>query len=320
MFTGGFLSKKNRFALLPPQSIAKIAHIKSSIGKRYISISRSKQKQLETNCSRTIHYIRFCCEVLGMDPRLTQLTTSKQTDIAIVYLHQLTSGYTLMGMRIQLSTLKDYMNAMAKWVETHVGRDIRYHPTVAFPDAFMTHWETHPMFKNIYADTKAWQGISNRQGPVTKSMINYLGSLVVGKKSHSLICALINFAVCVCQTGWRGIEWLQPVNPRRSGILRFYEYNNTTSKFENIIYACCIEDFNFKHKCGKRIKDLLLIPIPEVAVYIVCLQFQKNLQHGQEIDFQASPKDPEWCFVRAVLRIITRFKLFCGRPNTLLIM
>ena len=27
------------------------------------------------------------------------------------------------------------MNAMAKWVETHVGRDIRYHPTVAFPDA-----------------------------------------------------------------------------------------------------------------------------------------------------------------------------------------
>ena len=77
-----------------------------------------------------------------------------------------------------------------------------------------------------------------------------------------------------------------------------------------------MEDFTFKRKFGKIIKDPLIIPVLEVAVFTVRWQYQKNLHHGQEIDFQASPKDPEWCFVRAALRIIARFKLFCGRPNT----
>ena len=142
-----------------------------------------------------MHFIQFCCEELEVDPRLKQLTQSKQTDIAIIYLHKLTSGYTLLGMRIRLSTLKGYMNAMAKWVETHVGRDIRYHPTLALPDAPMEHWEHHPMFDNIYADTKAWEGITNRQDPVTKSMITYLRTLVVRKNPHCLTCAVIDFAV-----------------------------------------------------------------------------------------------------------------------------
>ena len=66
----------------------------------------------------------------------------------------------------------------------------------------------------------------------------------------------------------------------------------------------------------KLITDPISIPIPVVAVCTVCWQFQTNLQHGQEIDFQASPTDPEWCFVQAALRIIARFKLFCSRPNT----
>ena len=131
------------------------------------------------------------------------------------------------------------MNTMVKWVETHMGRDIRYQPAEALPEAPMAHMEHQIMFNNIYADTKAWQGITNRQDPVTKSMINYLRSLVVGKNQHSLIYALIDFTVLACQTKWRGIEWLQPVNPRISVKLEFYEYDNATRKFENIIYACC---------------------------------------------------------------------------------
>ena len=65
-----------------------------------------------------------------------------------------------------------------------------------------------------------------------------------------------------------------------------------------------------------KIKDPFLIPIPEAAVYTVRWQFQKNLQYDQEIDFQVSSNNPQWCFVRAVLRIIARFKLIYGRPNT----
>ena len=110
-----------------------------------------------------------------MDPRLIMhMSHSEQTDIAIIYLHELTCGATLLGMRVRLSTLKGYMNVMAKWVKTHVGRDIRYHPTATLPEAPMSHWEHHSMVNTIYTDTKVWQGIANRQDPVTKSMINYL--------------------------------------------------------------------------------------------------------------------------------------------------
>lgn len=88
------------------------------------------------------------------------------------------------------------MNVMTKWVQPHVGRDIRYHPTVALPDAPSDCWEHHPMFRNIYADTKVWQGIPNRQDPVTKSMIDYLWTTT--SNSHSLTNILIDFTVCAC--------------------------------------------------------------------------------------------------------------------------
>lgn len=106
------------------------------------------------------------------------------------------------------------------------------------------------------------------------------------------------------------------MNPRSSGELNFYKYNAASNKFDNLIYACCREDFSFKRRCGKRIKDPFLVPTNKVVVCTVRWQFQTNLQHGQEIDLQASPNDPEWCFVQAILQIIKRFDLFCGRPNT----
>ena len=88
------------------------------------------------------------------------MTQSEQTDIAIIYLHKLTGGATLLGMQVRLSTLKGYMNAMAKWVETHVGRDIQYHPTQELLNVPMEQWEHDSMFDNIYTDTKRgreWQ-------------------------------------------------------------------------------------------------------------------------------------------------------------------
>ena len=145
------------------------------------------------------------------------------------------------------------------------------------------------MLDIIYTDTKSWQGIANCQDQITKSMINYLQTLVVGNNLHSFTCAIIDFTVLACQTGWRGIEWLQPVNPHRSSELSFFEYDNATSKFSNIIYACCVDDSTLKRQCGKIIKDPFSIPIIEAAVCKVRWQFQKkNFQHGQENDFQAT--------------------------------
>ena len=68
LFTGRFLSDKNRFTSLSPKSVTKIVQIKRFIGKRCMVISRAKQKQLGTNYLQTIHSIQFYCEIVEVDP------------------------------------------------------------------------------------------------------------------------------------------------------------------------------------------------------------------------------------------------------------
>ena len=79
----------------------------------------------------------------------------------------------------------------------------RYHPTDALPDAPMSQWEHHSMFDTIYTDIKSWQGIANCQDPVTKSMIDYLQTLVKAgtKDPHSLTYAFIVFAIMSSKRG-----------------------------------------------------------------------------------------------------------------------
>ena len=74
-------------------------------------------------------------------------------------------------MKMHLSTLKGYMNVIAKRVETHVGRDIRFHTFISSPEAPESQWEHHSMLDTIYKDIKSWQGIANYQDSVTKSII-----------------------------------------------------------------------------------------------------------------------------------------------------
>ena len=71
------------------------------------------QKKLWTNCSRTNHYIQFCCITLGVDPRLIDLAPDNQTVIAICYLDHLTEGHTILGYYTRYSTLLGYMDTMA---------------------------------------------------------------------------------------------------------------------------------------------------------------------------------------------------------------
>ena len=80
---------------------------------------------------------------------------SKQINIAILYLDHLTNGHMLLGMQVRLRTLKGYMNIMAKLVEIHVGRDIRFHPPVLSLDTLESQWEHHFILDTIYKDPKS---------------------------------------------------------------------------------------------------------------------------------------------------------------------
>ena len=213
-------------------------------------------------------------------------------------------------MRVRHTTLKQYMDIMATYVKGHTGIDIRIKPD---PEKPRDQWKEHPLLETIYKDTKNWQGMSKRQDPITKSMIVWLIKSVAGKDPDCFTSALCNFLIMGIQTGWRGVEWAQPKDPSRHG---FYEYDKPSSPFENRVYALCIEDIKFKYANGRIVKDPMTVADEDVARTVIRWRYQKNLNHGQEIEFEASPANPMFCFCLAALRVVRRFTRICNKPNT----
>ena len=123
------------------------------------------------------------------------------------------------------------------------------------------------MLDTIYKDTKNWQGMTKRQDPITKSMIIWLVKSVTGKDPDCFTNTIIDFLIMGIQTGWRGIEWAQPKDPTKHG---FYEYEKSSSPFENRVYALCIENIRFKYANGRIVKDPMTVADANVARTLVC--------------------------------------------------
>ena len=155
--------------------------------------------------------------------------------------------------------------------------------------------------------------MSKRQDLITKSMIIWLINSVIGKDPDCFTHAIIDFFIMWIKTSWQGVEWAQPKDPTKHG---FYEYNKPSRIFENRIYALYIEDIRFKHANGRIVTDLMSVVDADVARRVIRWRYQKNLNHGQEIKFEASPSNPMFCFCLAVLRVYRRFVQICDRPNT----
>ena len=217
------------------------------------------QKQLGTDCTRTNHYIRFCCKQLELNPRLKDLSLADQNIVAICYLDDLTRGNTYHGMRVRYSTLKQYMDTMASWVKIHASRDIFIKPDLEKP---RDQGLPYPMIDMIYKDTKDWQGMTKRQDPITKSMIIYLINFMRRKDPHCFTNFIIDFFIMGIQTGWRGVEWAQPKCPLING---FHKYDNPFSKFVNQIYTLYIKDFMFKYASGRIVTNPMTVADSDVA-------------------------------------------------------
>ena len=72
--------------------------------------------------------------------------------------------------------------------------------------------------------------MTKRQDPITKSMIVWLIKSAARKDPDYLTNALGDFLILGTQTGWQGVEWAQPKDPKKHG---FYMYDKPTSPFEN---------------------------------------------------------------------------------------
>ena len=213
-------------------------------------------------------------------------------------------------MRVQYSTLKQYMDTIASWAKIHTSRDIQIKPDFGNP---RDQWKEHPQLETIYKDAIILQGMIKRQDPITKLMIIWLIQSMAGKDCDCFTSVLCEFLIMGIQTGWWRVEWAQPKDWIKHG---FYEYDKPSSPFETRVYALCIEDIKFKYANGRIVKDPMTVADVNVARTLIRWRYQKNLNHGQEVEFEALLSNLMFCFCLAGLRTYWRFVQICDKPNT----
>lgn len=142
-------------------------------------------------------------------------------------------------------------------------------------------------------------------------MIAWLRRHGINKDKDCYVNALVDWVVLGLHTGYRDVEWCQQVDPTKHG---YYEYE-TITKWKNQIYACCPGDLNFMGSTTGQLSGLEHqptaweiardTPIGELAATKIRWRYQKNLFHGEEIDFVANP-DSDFCPVIATKNIVER--------------
>ena len=155
--------------------------------------------------------------------------------------------------------------------------------------------------------------MTKRKDPIAKSMIVWLIRSVVRKDPDCPTSALRDFLCMGTQTGWRGVEWARPKDPKKHG---FYMYDKPTSPFENRVYALCIEDMQFKYANGRIITDPMTVADANVARTGIRWQYQKKINHDKVIEFETSPSNPMIFFWLVALQTYQRFIQLCNKPNT----
>merc|ERR1712115_303424 len=85
-------------------------------------------------------------------------------------------------------------------------------------------------------------------------------------------------------------------------------YDKPSAKFANRIYACCDEEFKFKAPPNRSIslKKAAATKYSQLLSVIIRWRYQKNGNHGEEIEFSVSP-DTTRCPVKAAHSIAIRF-------------
>ena len=92
-------------------------------------------------------------------------------------------------------------------------------------------------------------------------------------------------------------------------------YDKPTSPFKNQVYALCIEDMKFKYANGRIVTDPMTVADTNVARTGIRWRYQKNLNHSEEIEFEASPSNPMFCFCLAALRTYRHFIWLYNKLN-----
>merc|ERR1712115_460061 len=151
----------------------------------------------------------------------------------------------------------------------------------------------------------------------TKAMRDYLRKISKDKHPDSHNNAIINWSTIGAANGYRGKEWCQEKDPGED--LNFTLYDEPTAKFDNRIYACCEDDWEFKLRKTNgfiSLRKAAATPYKDLKSIRFRWRYQKNKNHGEKIEFQATPENTDDCPCYAGHQIAQRFVRSKAPSNT----
>ena len=160
--------------------------------------------------------------------------------------------------------------------------------------------EKPALLKQVLREHQRWEGMPNRREPLTKQMLLWIIAHANHDQASPKLKALADWCILGIYFGFRLAEFLQTHDDVKRGSLQC----NRDGRPQAFITA----DFNFygPHRTVLQINFSQPIDPSLVDSMSICWRYQKNLQNG-EIKYMArNDKNPQFCVIRAALRIRTR--------------
>ena len=242
--------------------------------------------------TRQLHFIKWCIKVKITEPTLALLGSTQRNFIMACYATSLTSNETIFCKTIKSSTISIYLTDAAKLSILN-----------KLPDPTKNGFnQTSHYIQNILREHRRWESIPNRREPLTYPMVQQ--AALEAKKDlspcqHTLNHALYDWLVLGMVTGFRRSEWCQDrTYSARTG--------DITRNIDGSSSAFILSDFTFEHTGGVRMNNHTSSHILSAQVLKIKWRFQKNGDNGQILSYTLNSINPNFCPVRAALRIRAR--------------
>ena len=219
----------------------------------------------------------------------------------------LSMGNSIYHRTIRLSTIEDYLRAVARKTATHHRH--KRDPRKLNP----TDGGFGPNVKSVLKELKRWEDVPNRREAFSPDMLDEALKRASFADRDSLDDILADWYACGIYAGLRCGECAQTQTNRRNPDFPTLNFRNETQAF-------CINDLRARTIKGRRFlkgREILSVPLSDIRCMWLKFRTQKNGKHGVERLFRrtGSTTNPK-CFCRAMCRILQRFVRLRGANDT----
>ena len=226
------------------------------------------------------------------DPGMPNQSNECRNYFLACYAVSLIQGQTILGTPIRYQTVLNYLKGAFKLL-----RDRK------------SSFESEKDYVGIILSALAnYECVPNRRNMITDGMVQWLINASRTQGPDSAMVSITDWIILGRYTGARASEWCQTTQSHHA-IIR--EWPGTPS------LAFTRDDFTFLGHRERRLTDgdVHNLTIDHINHVRIEWRKQKNKDNGQKIDFARDDDNPDYCAVRAALRIYLRAIRLGSHPN-----